>query len=101
MHPRDMMLLNEDEAGKLSSVDFEFALEWYRRGVMAEREASAKTCEALWQEEATAAANGNQNPRYHDCIECAHAIRERSNVQDHRMDASNACGQSGGSPGSA
>lgn len=48
--------------------------------IKAEREACAKACEALWQEEATAAANGNQNPRYHDCIECAHAIRERSNV---------------------
>ena len=39
MHPRDMMLLNEDEAGTMSSVDFEFAREWYGRGVMAERKA--------------------------------------------------------------
>lgn len=38
MHPRDMML-NEDDAEKLHSVDFEFALEWYTRGVMAERKA--------------------------------------------------------------
>lgn len=50
----------------------------------AEREACAKTCEALWQEEATAAANGTQEPKYHDCIECAHAIRERSNVEHNR-----------------
>jgi hypothetical protein len=46
-----------------------------------EREACAKVCDDLWQEEATAAANGDQNPKYHDCIECAHAIRERSNVE--------------------
>ena len=41
----------------------------------------AKVCEDPWQEEATAAANGTQEPKYHDCIECAHAIRERSNVK--------------------
>ena len=46
-----------------------------------EREACAKTCEDLWQEEATAAVNGNQSPKYHDCIECAYAIRERSNAK--------------------
>ena len=49
--------------------------------ILAEREACASACEALWQEEATAAANGNQNPKYHDCIECAYAIRERSNAE--------------------
>ena len=54
-------------------------LEFARKLVSTEREACAKTCEDLWQEEATAAVNGNQNPKYHDCIECAHAIRERSN----------------------
>lgn len=43
-----------------------------------EREACAKTCEELWQEEATSAANGTQEPKYHDCIECAHAILERT-----------------------
>ena len=51
-----------------------------KTGEAAEREACAKTCEALWQEEATAAVNGTQEPKYHDAIECAYAIRERSNV---------------------
>ena len=36
MHPRDMFLA-EKVALALDSVDHEFALEWYRRGVMAER----------------------------------------------------------------
>lgn len=41
MHPRDM-ILKERGAAELSSADFEFALDWYRRGVLAEREACAK-----------------------------------------------------------
>lgn len=57
------------------------AREAIAESVAAEREACAKVCEDLWQEEATAAANGTQEPKYHDCIECAHAIRERSNVK--------------------
>lgn len=44
-----------------------------------EREACAKVCDDLWDEEAKAAANGTQEPRYHDAIECAYAIRARSN----------------------
>jgi len=47
----------------------------------AEREACAKVCEHLWQEEAEAAVNGTQEPKYHDAIECAYAIRLRSNVE--------------------
>ncbi len=53
----------------------------WNRAMQAEREECAKTCEALWQEEATAAANGTQEPKYHDAIECGYAIRERSNVK--------------------
>ena len=34
MHPRDMFL-SEDGANNMSSVDQEFALEWYRRGICA------------------------------------------------------------------
>lgn len=45
----------------------------------AEREACAKACEALWREEADAAANGTDKPKYHDAIDCAAAIRARSN----------------------
>lgn len=57
-----------------------FAREAWNAAISEEREACAKACEDLWQEEATAASNGTQEPKYHDCIECAHAIRERSNA---------------------
>jgi hypothetical protein len=45
-----------------------------------ERNQCAKTCEALWDDEAQARVNGTQEPKYHDAIECAYAIRERSNA---------------------
>lgn len=50
------------------------------RLIATEREACAKVCEALWKQEADAAANGTQEPKYHDAIECAYAIRARSNT---------------------
>lgn len=62
----------------------------WEAGQQDEREECAKTCEALWQEEATAAANGTQEPKYHDCIECAHAIRERSNAKVSELSAAGA-----------
>ena len=48
--------------------------------IAAEREACAKLCDDLWKQEADAAANGTQKPKYHDAIECAYAIRSRSNT---------------------
>ena len=38
-------------------------------------EEAAVKCEGLWHEEVTAAVNGTQQPKYHDCIECSYAIR--------------------------
>lgn len=60
-----------------------------------EREACAKVCEE------TANTHGWNYDSPSIGREMAHKIRTRSNVLDHRLDASNACGQSGGSDGSA
>lgn len=65
----------------------------------AEREACAKVCETLWQEEADAAANGTQTPKYHDAIECASAIRARSDTDSgtsETADDLSKCPQCGG-----
>jgi hypothetical protein len=48
--------------------------------ISAEREACAKVCEDLWKQEADDAASGTQDTKYHDAIECAYAIRARSNT---------------------
>ena len=44
----------------------------FRNAVLEE---AAVKCEGLWHEEVTAAVNGTQQPKYHDCIECSSAIR--------------------------
>lgn len=40
-------------------------------------EECAKVCEDLWDQEAKAASSRTQEPKYHDTIECAYAIRQR------------------------
>ena len=72
MHPRDMFLA-EKGALALDSVDHEFALAWYRRGVMAEREACAKIVESCTSLERAWKERG-------ECV-IAGAIRARSNAK--------------------
>lgn len=74
MHPRDMFLA-EKGALAMDSVDHEFALEWYRRGVMAEREECAKLAESLTSMERAWRRPGPLG----ECA-IARAIRERSNA---------------------
>ena len=79
MHPRDMFLAEKGTLA-LDSVDHEFALAWYRRGVMAEREACAKVCDLLASENRCNADCTLYSENYaHECDRRAAAIRMRSN----------------------
>ena len=79
-HSTDRFSSDAAWPGSYREIWVDLAWQAWQASTKAEREACAKVCEDLWMEEVMTTVQAEKAPRYHDCIECAGAIRARSNA---------------------